>query len=56
MHYALSSTFGYYTFENIESGQGVVVSVSAKRYTFSPPSRFISLDDNITDADWTANP
>lgn len=56
MHYALSSTFGYYTFENIESGQGVVVSVSAKRYTFSPSSRFISLDDNITDADWTANP
>jgi len=56
MHYALSGTFGYFTFENIESGQGVVLSVSAKRYTFSQPTRFISLDDNITDADWTANP
>ncbi|HQZ83569.1 MAG TPA: SdrD B-like domain-containing protein [Pyrinomonadaceae bacterium] len=56
MHYALTSTFGYFTFENIESGQGVVLSVSAKRYTFSQPTRFISLDDNITDADWTANP
>jgi len=56
MHYALTGTFGYFTFENIESGQGVVLSVSAKRYTFSQPTRFISLDDNITDADWVANP
>jgi len=56
MHYAITSTFGYFTFENIESGQGVVLSVSAKRYTFSQPTRFISLDDNITDADWVANP
>ncbi|MCC6451911.1 MAG: carboxypeptidase regulatory-like domain-containing protein [Acidobacteria bacterium] len=54
MHYAITGSFGYFVFENIESGQGVVVSVSAKRYTFSQPSRFISLEDNISDADWVS--
>ena len=54
MHNAITGSFGYFVFENIESGQGVVVSVSAKRYTFSQPSRFISLEDNISDADWVS--
>ncbi|HMM79068.1 MAG TPA: SdrD B-like domain-containing protein [Pyrinomonadaceae bacterium] len=54
MHYAITGSFGYFAFENIESGQGVVVSVSAKRYTFAQPSRFISLEDNISDADWVS--
>lgn len=54
MHYAITGSFGYFVFENIESGQGVVVSVSAKRYTFAQPSRFISLEDNISDADWVS--
>ncbi|MCZ2391127.1 MAG: hypothetical protein LC113_08625 [Acidobacteria bacterium] len=53
---ALTGPFGYFRFDDVESGQGVVLAVSAKRFTFAQPRRFISLDDNIADADWVANP
>jgi hypothetical protein len=49
-----STTFGSYRFDNLPVGQTYVVTVSAKRYFFDNPSRVISLQDNITDADFTS--
>ncbi|MGH9946492.1 MAG: SdrD B-like domain-containing protein [Pyrinomonadaceae bacterium] len=54
-HSALSSSFGYYRFDDIEAGQSVVVSVSAKRFEFPNPVRLITLDDNIEGFDFIAN-
>jgi len=51
-----TGSFGYYTFEGLEAGQTYVVTVNSKRYTFSMPSRVISLVDNIVDADFIADP
>jgi hypothetical protein len=48
-----TSPFGYYRFDNITSGQIYLMSVSAKRYRFSP--RFITVGDDITDVDFTPN-
>lgn len=49
VHTAVTGTFGYFRFEDIRSGQSVVVTVEAKRFTFSEPTRIISLNDNVAD-------
>ena len=53
---ATTGSFGYYTFEGLRVGETYVVTVNSKRYTFSLPSRVISLVDNVVDADFTADP
>ncbi len=50
-----SSTFGYYTFEDLEVGETYVLTVNSKRFTFSVPSRVITLNENVEDADFTAD-
>jgi hypothetical protein len=47
--------FGYYSFEDLPVGT-YVVTVNSKQYTFSTPSRIITAEDNITGADFIANP
>lgn len=44
---AMTSSFGYFKFENVEVGQTYVVSVQSKRYTFS--SQVIDLTDELSD-------
>ena len=53
---ATTGSFGYYTFDGLETGETYVLTVNSKRYTFSMPSRVISLVDNVIDADFTAHP
>lgn len=50
-----TGAFGYYRFEDVEVGQSITVSVRAKRFTFSQPTRVISLEDAIEDLDFTAD-
>jgi uncharacterized delta-60 repeat protein len=45
-----TSSFGYYRFEEIESGQSVVLGVSSKRYQFEP--RVLSISEELTDVDF----
>jgi hypothetical protein len=49
-----TGSFGYYTFEGLRAGETYVVTVASQRYTFTAPSRVISLVDNVTDADFVA--
>ena len=51
-----TGSFGYFTFEGLQVGETYVVTVNSQRYTFSTPSRVISLVDNVLDADFTADP
>jgi len=51
---ALTSAFGYYSFEDVEVGNVYVLSASRKDYRFDP--RLITVLDEITDADLTALP
>lgn len=53
---ATTGSFGYYTFDGLATLQTYVVTVSSRRYSFSTPSRVISLIDNIADADFIADP
>jgi hypothetical protein len=51
-----TGSFGYYTFDGLQAGETYVVTVNSRRYTFSIPSRVVSLVDNIVDADFVAEP
>lgn len=52
--YAISSMFGYYSFQEVPVGQMYILSVSAKRFLFNPDSRLISLSGDLTSEDFTA--
>ena len=55
VHTTKSTAFGYYRFDDITAGQTVFVSIAAKRYTFSPSTRVVALNDDLADLDWVAN-
>ena len=54
---ALSSPFGYYSFENVATGQVYTIGASPanKRYTFPSPVQ-VTVNDNITNLDIVALP
>ena len=52
---AISNPFGYYSME-AEVGNFYVMSVSNKRYTFSDGTRTFSLNENLSDVDFVADP
>lgn len=47
-----TNPFGYYEAEGLEVGQTYTVTIEAKGMTFAKPTRIISLQDSITDADF----
>ncbi|MGH9947020.1 MAG: beta strand repeat-containing protein [Pyrinomonadaceae bacterium] len=49
---SLTSTFGYYRFDDVLVGQTYILSVSSKRYTFTP--RVLSVVDELADVDFVA--
>jgi hypothetical protein len=52
----LTSSFGYYRFDEIEVGQTVVISVASKRHVFANPTRILSVQDELAGIDFTAEP
>lgn len=54
--YTVTGSLGYYQFPGVAAGTTYVVSISSKRYTFSVPVRVISLNDDLLDVDFIADP
>jgi hypothetical protein len=50
----LSSSLGYYKFEDVEVGQTYLVSVKTRRYRFQPMT--VSVSDELTELDLIAEP
>ncbi len=48
----LSSTFGYYRFDEIEVGQTVIINVNSKQFQFNP--QIVSVQDNLDDVNFIA--
>ncbi len=48
---ATSSTFGFYSFEDVAVGETFVMSVASRRYRFTP--RIVQVLDNLSDVDFT---
>jgi len=55
VHFAQTGSLGYYHFDNIPSGQAVIISISSKRYTFSSPTQLVTLSDNLWDLNFVAD-
>lgn len=53
---AITSSFGYYRFDDVEVGQTYVVSVRSNRFQFGNPTQVITLMDELTDLTFTALP
>jgi hypothetical protein len=49
-----TSSFGYFTFDGLQTGETYVVTVNSRRYIFQTPSQVISLTDNVSDLDFVA--
>jgi len=57
LYSAITSPFGYYTVEDLEVGNFYVMTISStKRYQFTDDTRTFTLQDNLTDVDFIANP
>jgi len=50
-----TSSFGYFQFEGLQTGETYVLTVNSRRYTFQAPSQVISLVDNAIDVDFRAD-
>jgi hypothetical protein len=48
---AVTSTFGYFSFDNVAAGDGYVLKVESKRYVFEP--RVVQIAGNLTGLDLT---
>ena len=51
-----TSSFGFFSFEGLQTGETYVLTVNSRRYTFQAPSQVISLVDNAVDVNFTAEP
>ncbi len=49
-----TGSLGYYTFDDLRTGETYIVTVTQGRYIFQTPSRVVSLSDNIADLDFIA--
>lgn len=50
---ARSSSFGNFRFEEVEAGQVYIISVSSKRYQFTP--QVLTINEDVTELNLTAN-
>lgn len=50
-----TGSFGYYNFAEIEAGQTVVISVTAKRYAFAQPTIVLSITENVSEINFISN-
>ncbi|HMT06784.1 MAG TPA: carboxypeptidase-like regulatory domain-containing protein [Pyrinomonadaceae bacterium] len=53
---SITGAFGYFRFDDIEVGQTVVLSIVAKRHSFANPTRILSVQEEIADVDFIAEP
>ena len=52
---ALSSSFGYYRFDDVPAGETVIVTAIAKRYTFARPQQILHVLEDANDVDFAAD-
>ncbi len=52
--YARTNSLGYYRFQTLAIGQTYVISISSKRYSFTKPTRVITLNGNLDGEDFVS--
>lgn len=54
IRFANTGTFGYFRFTDVEVGEIYVLEVASRKFTFAEPTRVLSVQDEITNADFIA--
>jgi hypothetical protein len=49
---ATTTSFGYYRFENVATGETYIISAKGKRFTFEQSSRVFSANDDVADVNF----
>jgi antitoxin (DNA-binding transcriptional repressor) of toxin-antitoxin stability system len=52
----VSTTSGYYRFDEVEAGSTYVITATGKRYTFSQPAQVVNISDATEEINFIANP
>ncbi len=55
MRRSITGSFGYYSFDEIQVGETVTISISSKRYQFSPPTQVLTVNDAVEGIDFSAD-
>lgn len=53
---AITNQFGYYRFADVPAGATYILAVRNKQYIFANPTRVLNVSEEITDADFIAQP
>ncbi|MGH9947086.1 MAG: carboxypeptidase regulatory-like domain-containing protein, partial [Pyrinomonadaceae bacterium] len=53
---AITSSFGYYRFFDVMAGEAYILSIRSKRYRFEPSAVVVSVNDEVTNLDFVADP
>jgi len=53
---AISNSFGYYRFNDVEAGATYILTASGKRFSFSQPSQVLNVNDETEEVNFIANP
>lgn len=51
-----TSSFGYYSFSGLQAGATYTVTVSTKQYVFAQPAQMVTLQSNVSDINFVAQP
>jgi Domain of unknown function (DUF5122) beta-propeller len=54
--FVLSNGFGYYNFTDVAEGATYTISMSSKRFTFSPPSQTVGVTSAVFNIDFVGTP
>lgn len=54
VHTAITGAFGYYRFDDISTGQTVVLTVGSKRFTFAEPSILVNVGEDVWNVNFVA--
>ncbi|HLM02918.1 MAG TPA: carboxypeptidase-like regulatory domain-containing protein, partial [Pyrinomonadaceae bacterium] len=52
--FAITSSFGYYTFEGVTAGDVYIISAASRRYTFNPSSHAVTVLEDVADLNFVA--
>lgn len=50
-----TGTFGFYAFEDLDSGETYVLSATARKFTFTPSTRVLNLTESVFNEDFIAD-
>jgi len=53
---AISNSFGYYRFNDVEAGATYILTATGKRFSFSQPSQVLNVNDETDEVNFIANP